>query len=68
LVSDGFVGVAPPQRGNPGSIPEGAYKALKNALISFISIHQALGKQGLCRSELLSIVNDFVNSNPDESR
>jgi hypothetical protein len=68
LVSDGFVGVTPPRRGNPGSIPEGAYNALKDALISFISIQQASGKQELSRSELSSIVNDVVNSNPDQSR
>jgi hypothetical protein len=68
LVSDGFVGVTPPRKGNPGSIPEGAYKALKDALISFISIHQASGKQELRKSELSRIVNNFVNLNPEENR
>ena len=68
LVSDGFVGITPPRRGNPGSIPEGAYKVLKDALISFIGIHQASGKHELCRSELSSIVNDVVSANPDENR
>jgi hypothetical protein len=51
LVSEGFVGTTPPRRGNPGTIPEGAYKALQNAVTSFISIHQASGQHEHRRSE-----------------
>jgi hypothetical protein len=44
LISDGHIGVTPPRRGNPGSIPRVAYKALTDAVISFISIHQVSRK------------------------
>ncbi len=68
LVSEGFVGIMPPHRGNPGSIPEGAYKGLKDALTSFISIHQASGKHEFLRSELSTIVNEVISSNSRENR
>ena len=67
LVEKGIIGVTPPRRGNPGSIPPPAYKALKDALTSFISIHQASGKYEYKRSELSKIVNDIINSNPEEN-
>jgi len=68
LLSDGHIGVTPPRRGNPGSIPLVAYKALTDAVILFISIHQASGKHEYIRSELSDIINNVVNSNPEENR
>ena len=68
LISDGHIGVTPPRRGNPGSIPRVAYKALTDAVISFISIHQVSGKHEYSRSELSNIINNVINSNPEEHR
>jgi hypothetical protein len=68
LVSEGIIGVTPPRRGNPGNIPEGAYKALKTALTSFISIHQASGKNEYSRTDLSKILNDVINESPRENR
>jgi len=68
LISDGHIGVTPPRRGNPGSIPQVAYKALTDAVISFISIHQVSGKHEYSRSELSNIINNVINSNPEEHR
>jgi hypothetical protein len=67
LVSEGIIGVSPPRRGNPGMIPTVAYKALVEAVTSFISIHQASGKQEHKMSDISKIVNDVVNSNPYEN-
>jgi len=68
FVEQGIIGVTPPRRGNPGFIPLVAYKALKDALISFISIHQASGKCEYKRSELSNLVNEVINANPEENR
>jgi hypothetical protein len=68
LVQQGIIGVSPPRRGNPGTIPPMVYKALKDALTSFICIHQASGKNEFRRSNLSKIVNDVINSNPAENR
>jgi len=68
LISNGYIGVSPPRRGNPGSISPVAYKALKDAVISFISIHQASGKHEYTRTELSKIINNVINSNPHEHR
>ncbi len=68
LVSEGIIGLSPTRRGNPGTIPQVAYRALLEAVTSFISIHQASGKQEHKMSEISKIVNDVVNSNPDENR
>jgi len=48
-------------------IPTVAYKALVEAVTSFISIHQASGKQEHKMSDISKIVNDVVNSNPYEN-
>jgi hypothetical protein len=42
LVADGIIGVTPPWRGNPGSIPPVAYRTLKDAVTSFITIHHGI--------------------------
>jgi hypothetical protein len=68
LVVDGIVGNTPPWRGNPGSIPPLAYKALKDAVTTFITIHQASGKYENKRSKISRIVNYVINSNPEENR
>jgi hypothetical protein len=57
----------PPWRSNPGSILPVALIALKDASISLISIHQASGKYEYKRTELSKIVNDVINSNPEEN-
>ncbi len=68
LVSEGIIGLSPPRRGNPGTIPQVIYKALLEAVISFISIHQASGKQEYKMSEISKMVNNVVNSNSDENQ
>jgi Glu-tRNA(Gln) amidotransferase subunit E-like FAD-binding protein len=37
-------------------------------LISFTSIHQAPGKHEFSRSEISKIINDVINSNPEENK
>ncbi len=51
-VSEGIIGLSPPRKGCPGRIPPVAYKALKDAVVSFIKIHQASGKYEYTRSDL----------------
>jgi hypothetical protein len=68
LVAEGIIGVTPPCRGHDGSIPPVAYRALKDAVTSFISIHQASGKHEHRMSDLSRIINNVVNFNPDENR
>jgi len=58
--------MCPPRKGCPGKIPPVAYKALKDAVVSFIKIHQASGKYEYTRSDLSKIINDAINSNPAE--
>jgi hypothetical protein len=65
-VSEGIIGLSPPRKGCPGRIPPVAYKALKDAVVSFIKIHQASGKYEYTRSDLSKIINDAINSNPAE--
>jgi hypothetical protein len=67
-VSEGIVGLTPPRKGCPGKIPPVAYRALKDAMVTFIKIHQASGKYEYTRSDLSKIVNDVVNSHPNENR
>jgi len=68
LVAEDVIGVTPPRRGHDGSIPPVAYRALKDALTSFISIHQASGKHEHRMSDLSRIINNVINFNPNENR
>jgi len=67
-VSTGLAGLSPPRNGSPGNIPQVAYIALKDALTSFISIHQASGEYEYTRSKLSHLVNDVINNHPNENR
>jgi hypothetical protein len=58
LVAEGIIGVTPPRRGHDDSIPPVAYRALKDAMTSFISIHQASGRHEHRMSDLSRIIKN----------
>jgi hypothetical protein len=67
-VKKGNIGATPEKRGEKGSIPVKAYKALCGAFESFVKLAAQEGKQSLKQPVLIQKMNACVNARPDEKR
>ena len=67
-VRDGRVNLTPLKRGQQGSIPHQAFKALCGAFESYVKLASQKGDINISRPRLIQRVNSVVNNKIDENR